>query len=118
MTADTLVRRYNLLFVGRHRGLFPEAEGGALNGFLWFVLTPASLLVLFLAAGVFVPYFWLYPERHAARVDFEGTDAQKEVIAQYRGLLSRKPFWRRVAEKLGLVQSVDPPYPRFDSSAT
>ena len=118
MTADFLTWRFNRLFLGRHQGLFRKPiEGGIYSGFLSWAMMPLSISALLLMAVIFTPYFWLYPERHASILDFEGTDAEKRAWSEYKAVLSRKPFWRRLAERLKLVPDLGPPWPMLNQDA-
>ena len=58
-----------------------------------------------------IPLYWLYPEKHMTTIDFEGTEKEKQKLREYRAILSRKSVWRRLAERLGLAQKADPPWP-------
>ena len=57
---------------------------------VWAVTIP----MLFIAAGLSIPYFMVYPDRHATDYDF-GTVRQQAIIQRYRRLTSRVSFWRR-----------------------
>jgi hypothetical protein len=63
----------------------------------WFflpVVMPAAFAVLGAAALASIPYFAVYPDRHAHEYDF-GTDRQREVMRRYRRYASRVSLWRR-----------------------
>ena len=78
---------------------------------------PANLIILLLMGCVLTPFWWLYPERHASIIDFEGTDEEKRDWSEYKAILSRKSFWRRLAEKLKLVPYTGPQWPMLDKDA-
>jgi|GEM_PF-4957231 len=60
------------------------------------IITPASVALLFVAAALSIPYFFIYPERHAHWIDFDGSDEQKKVLNQFRAELAKEPFRRRL----------------------
>jgi hypothetical protein len=62
---------------------------------VWAIVIP----LLFMAAGLSIPYFMVYPDRHAHQYDF-GTERQREVMWRYRRLTSRVSFWRRCVRVL------------------
>ncbi len=86
-------------------------------GLLVLFFLPASLIGLLLMACVLTPFWWLYPERHVSLIDLEGTNAEKEAWAEYRAILSRKPLWRRLAEKLKLAPHTGPQWPMLGEDA-
>ena len=72
---------------------------------------PAFILWLLILASFSIPYWWLYPEKHMTTIDFEGSEEEKQKLHEYRTILSKKGFVRRLAERLGLAQKADPPWP-------
>lgn len=102
-----LLTRWNTTILRRHRS-------SLWYRFVSLLFMPAFISLLMIASVLSIPYFWLYPERHAHFVDFEGTDEQKAVLAEYRGKLVHKSFWRRMAEKLHLARNHGPKRPSFD----
>ncbi len=62
---------------------------------VWTIL----ITLLFVLAGVSIPYFMLYPERHAHELDF-GTERQREVMRRYRRFTARVSLWRRCGRVL------------------
>jgi hypothetical protein len=78
---------------------------------VYFVTAPACL-VIFVAAGIWsLPFFWLYPERHAHLIDIKGTDEQKAALNAYRKECAKYGLWRRLLEKLRLRPHVRPEWP-------
>ena len=77
--------------------------------FTWieWILMPLYVPIFFLVFGMLallsIPYFWLYPERHANRIDFEGSPEEQERFRAYREYRSRISLGRRVLERLHLV---------------
>jgi hypothetical protein len=43
-----------------------------------------------------IPYFWLYPDRHAHVADGEGTDAEKARLLRWRNAYRQLSFIGRV----------------------
>lgn len=62
---------------------------------VWTIL----LTLLFVLAGLSIPYFMLYPERHAHELDF-GTPRQQETMRRYRRFAAQVSFWRRCGRVL------------------
>lgn len=68
----------------RFKGTVPEKLITVLS-------TPGCLFVLlFIAAPLSIPYFRLYPERHATTMDFEGNEDEKAELAAYRDALGKE----------------------------
>ena len=62
-----------------------------------FLVTFAVVIVpLAILAALSVPYYLLYPERHAHFYDLHGSPAQRERVAKWRLLSSRLSFWQRI----------------------
>jgi hypothetical protein len=71
--------------------------------YLWPLIPPVAIVVavtvgipLGILALLSIPFFWLFPERHAQLADFEGTEQQKVRLRQ----------WRLAYGKLSLVGRV------------
>ena len=79
--------------------------GGADSPIAWWEWLFAPLVGaitiprLFVAAGLSIPYFMVYPDHHAHKWDF-GTEEQQKVMRRYRRFASRVSFWRRCARVL------------------
>lgn len=91
-------------------------DDGEPTGFLQLLVvliaTPASLIWL-LALGIWsVPYFIVYPERHAHMIDLRGTDEQKAAMMEYRAQIAERSFFRRLIENLGLATYTGPDPPQ------
>ena len=59
-------------------------------------------LLLAIPAAISIPYFWLFPERHAHFHDFDGTAHQKARLADWRSEYRRLSFrdrFRRALKK-------------------
>jgi hypothetical protein len=72
----------------------------------WFfapIVWPLFIVLLFVAAGLSIPYFWLYPERHAHQFDFEGSPEEQRQLREYRNHRRRISIWRRLLEKARVV---------------
>lgn len=59
--------------------------------YLWPLVPPVAVVVavvvgipLGIVALLSIPYFWLYPDRHAHLADVEGTDRQKMQLRRWR----------------------------------
>jgi len=64
--------------------------------------TPGCIFVFFcIAVPLSIPYFRLYPERHATIIDFEGTEDEKAELAAYRAALKRETLWSRIMCSIG-----------------
>lgn len=63
------------------------------------VVTPVGLTVLGILALLSIPYFTLYPDRHATDYDF-GTPRQRAVMGRYRRLTARVSLRRRLGRVL------------------
>ena len=77
----------------------------------------AGLLLVVVVIVASTAYFWLYPERHAHVLDFSGTEEERRALVEFRRALARKPLLRRLAEKLRIVPSNDPPWPGSERDA-
>jgi hypothetical protein len=55
------------------------------------VMIPLGILAIFS-----IPYFTIYPERHAHLYDFEATPHQKKRLAQWREMYSNLSFRQRI----------------------
>jgi hypothetical protein len=81
---------------------------------LVYVVTAPGCLVIFAAAGIWsLPYFWLYPERHANLIDITGTDEQKAALDAYRKECAEYGLRRRLLEKFGLRPYTRPEWPEL-----
>jgi hypothetical protein len=80
-----------------------ERQSDRLPWFAWPLVPlvlPAVLLVMLplgLVALFSIPYFALYPDRHAHRYDFEGTAQQRARVERWRAGYGRLGLWGRVA---------------------
>ena len=81
--------------------------------YVYCITAPACVVWLFALMVVITPYFWLYPERHAHVIDFEGNEEQKKALSDFRAAMRTKPFLRRLFERLHLVRRTDPPWPKI-----
>ena len=78
-------------------------RGSILEKLVTIVSTLGCFFVLFFIAGpLSIPYFWLYRERHATTIDFDGTDDEKAELASYRAALRRETLWSRFMYCTGL----------------
>src|SRR5581483_8567019 len=57
---------------------------------------PLVFLVLMIAAVASVPYFWLYPERHATGWDFDGNPCHEHRLRSWRSTYARLSLAGRV----------------------
>jgi hypothetical protein len=71
--------------------------------YLWPLALPVfvvTMVVVGIPLGILalvsIPYFWLYPERHAQRADFEGTESEKARVRRWRNAYRRLSFIARV----------------------
>lgn len=87
---------------------FVETEQPTWRKLIALPFVPAYIVGLILLFCLLPAFWWLYPERHAHELDVEGTDEEMREWAEYKALLSRKPFRRRLAEKIGLVPETGP----------
>ena len=74
---------------------------------------PGCLIALCVLAPLSVPYFALYPERHATIWDFEGTREQKQAMEEYRQECAKRGFMRRIAEAVGIRKHSRPDLPEI-----
>ena len=58
-----------------------------------------AFAMLFIAAGLSILYFTVYPDHHATENDF-GTERQQAIMQRYRQFTSRVSFWRRCGRVL------------------
>ena len=77
----------------------------------YLVPMPGVGLALLLLAICSIPYFFLYPERHAQIFDVIGTDDQKLALKMYRNESAKRGFCQRVIENLGLKKHSGPEWP-------
>ena len=62
-----------------------------------FVVTMVVIgIPLGLLALVSIPYFWLYPERHAQQADLEGTESENARLRRWRAAYQKVSFIARV----------------------
>jgi len=78
----------------------PEKE--RIPWYLW-PLVPFALcgtLVVMISLGILaiisIPYFAIFPERHAHLYDFEATPHQRRRLAQWREMYRDMNFWERL----------------------
>jgi hypothetical protein len=64
----------------------------------------AVMLPLGLLALLSIPYFWLFPDRHARLNDFEGTPHQRARLARWRVAYRRLGLWGRVRRAIKLTR--------------
>jgi hypothetical protein len=62
------------------------------------VMTVLGILALF-----FLPYFFIYPDRHAHPYDFEGTPRQRELLARRRALYAKMNIFQRIGRGFKLL---------------
>jgi len=91
--------------------VFRNSDRLLLRKILNVVFMPASLILLSCLALASIPFFWLYPERHARLFDFEGSPDQKSALAEARSVLRHKKILRRLAERLHLASHTGPEWP-------
>lgn len=73
---------------------------------LSFISVPVLMILMFVGAVLSIPYFSLYPERHATTWDFEGSPEQKLALHRYRQKCERRKFIRRVLEKCWILRDI------------
>ena len=82
-----------------------EIKLGSTKGVRWYLwpLVPFVLfgsLIVIIPLGIFalimIPYYAVYPDRHAHLYDFEATDHQRKRLEQWRGLYKELGFWKRL----------------------
>lgn len=61
-----------------------------------------SMIPLGILAAFFIPYFLVYPDRHAQLHDFEGTPRQQQRLAQWRTCYAKLTLLQRVARAFKL----------------
>jgi hypothetical protein len=71
--------------------------------YLWPLVPPVFVVTMVvvgiplgLLALLSIPYFWLYPERHAHVADLEGTESEKARLRRWRAAYQRMSFIARV----------------------
>ena len=82
--------------------LFSGPPGRPIAWWEWLfapLLWPIAFLILFVLGLLSIPYFAVYPDRHAHEYDF-GTDRQQAVMMRYRRFTSRVPLWRRIVRAI------------------
>jgi len=79
------------------RDRLSQREGRPLAKDHRFCFHAANIVLCFLLAAIFIPFFWLYPERHRHLFDVEGTKEQRRALAGVRAELRQKTVWRRRA---------------------
>ncbi|TWT75796.1 hypothetical protein CA13_73690 [Planctomycetes bacterium CA13] len=89
-----------------------SSRDGAPDTF-WSILivlltAPACIVWLFVLAVWSIPYFLMYPERHAHMIDFTGTDAQKQAMREFREQAAQRNVFRRVLENLCILPYTGP----------
>lgn len=67
-----------------------------------YLATPATMCWLLLFGVLSIPYFRLYPERHAHSVDVFGKDAEKAAMTEYRRRSAERGLVRRCLEFCGV----------------
>ena len=78
---------------------------------VYIATMPGCALALLLLAILSIPYFFLYPERHAHILDFRGSDEQKLALKNYREESARRGICRRTMENFGLMKYSGPEWP-------
>jgi hypothetical protein len=73
------------------------------------LVCPLFLLALAILGLVSVPYYWLYPETHTHCADLDGTDQEKQELARFREHRRHVSLWRRLLERLRIVEPDLPP---------
>ena len=78
---------------------------------VYFITAPGCVVLLLSLAILSIPYFLLFPERHAHSVDFQGTDEQKSLLQKYRKECKERGVFRRVIESIGIMPYSGPAWP-------
>ncbi len=84
-------------------------SGGDRTPIVWweYLFTPFVLIVFIVFAIIgaffFIPYYWLYPERHAQQIDLDGTSDERHKLEAFRIYRRRVSLWRRILEKARIV---------------
>ena len=77
-------------------------KGSIAEELITVLSTPGCIfLFFFIAAPLSIPYFRLYPERHATTIDFEGTEDEKAELTAYRLALRQETLWSRIMYSTG-----------------
>jgi len=76
-----------------------------------YLTGPGCIPWLILLAVVSTPYFFLYPENHAHRLDVVGTDEQKAELQRYREDCAKRGIIARMIENLGFRPYAGPEWP-------
>jgi len=66
-------------------------------GVITFVIIGIPLLIL---AALSIPYFALFPDRHAHIWDFRGTHRQRELLARWRAMYRQLGLRGRIARAI------------------
>jgi hypothetical protein len=89
----------------KHR---PDTFGA---GVVMWLTMPGCVVLLFVAAALSIPYFFIFPERHASSIDFDGTEAEQAAMQEYRRAVSRIPLWRRLGARIGILRAPQLDFP-------
>jgi hypothetical protein len=79
-----------------------------------FLCVVVCLLPVLLLAIPLCIYWWIYPERHAHIVDFQGTEDAQVRLADFRMIQSRKSLVRRILERLRRTSASFPYFEEAD----
>jgi len=93
------------------KGFKQSGENTLLKRLVALPFLPTFVFWVLILGCLSIPLYWLYPEKHRTTIDFEGTEEEKQKLLEYRAILSKKSLVRTLAEKLGLAQKADPPWP-------
>ena len=76
-------------------------SGGDNTPIAWWehLFTPAIVLFLFGLAVWSIPYFWLFPERHATEWDFDETPEHERSLRRWRDAYARLTIAGRVRRR-------------------
>jgi hypothetical protein len=83
-------------------------------GLVMWVTMPGCAVLLFVAAALSIPYFFIFPEKHASSIDFDGTEDEQRAMQEYRRAVARIPLWRRLLARLGILQAPPLDFPGRD----
>jgi len=84
-------------------------SGGDRTPIAWweYIFTPFAFIgfIVFgiIGAFFFIPYYWLYPERHAQQIDLDGSSDERDQLEAFRFYRGRVSLLRRILEKARIV---------------